>query len=202
MNLFLLGATGRTGRRVIDQALSRGHAVTAIARDPHALAAQAHLQIKTANVRRADDLASLLLNHETIISCLGQRSGDDATLLQDTAAATLEAMARAKVRRCLFISQGLLFPSTNPVIGLLKFILARHVRDSIAMERLVRATDFEWTIVRPPRLLDGASRGYRIEIEERPKGAWSMQRADLAAYLIDAMESRGNVRTIVGVTSR
>jgi putative NADH-flavin reductase len=202
MNLFLLGATGRTGRRVIDRALSRSHAVTAIARDPHALPAHEHLQVTAADVRRADALAPLLINHHTVISCLGQRSRDDATLLQEAAAATLEAMARARVRRCLFVSQGLLFPSTNPLIGLLKFILARHVRDSIAMERLVRATDFEWTIVRPPRLLDGASRGYRLEAEERPKGAWSMQRADLAAYLIDAMESGGNKRTIVGVTTK
>src|SRR5262249_24211380 len=60
----------------------------------------------------------------------------DANLLRDSATAMLAAMARVGVRRCLVVSQGLLFPSWNPVITLLRAILARHVADSTAMERV------------------------------------------------------------------
>ncbi len=200
--LFILGATGRTGRHVVDQALSRGHAVTALVRRPEKVQGRENLQAKVGDPRRADDLAAGLAGHDAVISCLGQRSRGDASLLRDAAGAMLDAMDRAGVRRCLVVSQGLLFPGRNPIIQILKLMLARHVADSAAMERLVRASDVEWTIARPPRLLDGGARqGYRIEVGAQPKGAWSMQRADLAAYLLDEIESRNHLRAVVGVTS-
>jgi putative NADH-flavin reductase len=142
------------------------------------------------------------LNHDAVISCHGQKSAADAHLLRDAASATLNAMARTGVRRYLVVSQGLLFPSRNPIILLLRLILARHVSDSSAMERLVSASDVDWTIVRPPRLLEGdRSRGYHTEVGAQPKGAWSMQRADLAACLLDDVEKRDHAKTIIGVTS-
>ena len=202
MNLFLLGATGRAGRHVLDQALARGHGVTALVRDPSALQARKNLRTKLGDPRRADDLASVLVGHDAVISCLGQRSTSDATLLREAAAAALEALRRAGVRQYVVVSQGLLFSSRNPIIHLLRLILARHVADSAAMERLVCASDVDWTIVRPPRLLDGgAAKGYRIETGAQPTGPWSMQRADLAAYLLDEAEERKSPRAIVGITS-
>jgi|SRR5579863_2992741 len=202
MKLFLLGATGRTGRRVVDQALARGHAVTAIIRRPGALQAREGLRVEAADARSADDLTPLLVGHDVVISCLGQRARGDASLLRDAAAAALTAMGRAGMRRYLVVSQGLVFPSRNPAVLLLRLILARYVADSVAMERLVIASDVDWTIVRPPRLLDGGvAKGYRIEVGAQPKGAWSMQRADLAACLLDEAESGEHARAIVGVTS-
>jgi putative NADH-flavin reductase len=202
MNLFLLGATGRTGRLIVERALSRGHGVTAMVRDPATLPAQPRLHIETADPLGADLLARNLAGHEVVISCLGQKSRGDAHLLEKAASATLDAMARTGVRRILVVSQGLLFPSWNPLIFLLRLILARHVADSVAMEQLVRTSDIHWTIVRPPRLLEGgASQGYRIKIGAQPKGSWSMQRIDLAAFLLDEAESGKHKRHIVGITS-
>ena len=202
MRLFLLGATGRTGRRVIEQALSRGHTVTAAVRAPGALQSHPRLDIAAVDPLNADVLASALVGHEAVISCLGQKSRRDAYLLQNAARAVVHAMTRLPAGRLLVVSQGLLFHSRNPIIPMLRLILARHVADSIAMERLVSASGVDWTIVRPPRLLEGgASRGYRIEEGTAPKGAWSMQRIDLAAFLLDAAERREHVRRIVGITS-
>ena len=70
------------------------------------------------------------------------------------------------------------------------------------MEDLVQASDVDWTIVRPPRLRDGgALRGYRLQVGARPTGAWAMQRADLAVFLVDEAENAEHLKTIVGVTS-
>jgi hypothetical protein len=64
------------------------------------------------------------------------------------------------------------------------------------------ASDLEWTIVRAPRLrVGGHPRGYRVEVGRLPQGALSMDRADLAAYLLDEAQSRAHPNTIVGVTS-
>ena len=202
MNVFLLGATGRTGRLVVEQALSRGHAVTAVVRAQAALPSQVGLSTIFADPLRADLLTPALANHDAVISCLGQNSQRDAHLLRDAASVILDAMTCTGVRRCLMVSQGLLFPSRNPIIFLLRLILARHVADSIAMERVVSVSDVDWTIVRPPRLLEGgAPRGYRIEVGVQPSRPWSMQRVDFAAYLLDEMENRKHVKTIIGITS-
>jgi putative NADH-flavin reductase len=152
---------------------------------------------------RGDPLASAVANHDLVISCLGQKSRGDAHLLQNAAVASLDAMARTGIRRLLVVSQGLLFPSRNPIILLLRLIFARHVADSIAMEQIVCAGEVDWTIVRPPRLVEGGiSQGYRIEVGAKPKGPWSMQRADLAAYLLDEAEKREHTRTVIGITSK
>jgi putative NADH-flavin reductase len=206
MKLFLLGATGRTGKLVIEQALRRGHAVTAVVRQSSAgrfMPANAGLHVVVADPRDADTLAPSLAGHDAVISCLGQRSRQDATLLRDSADAIVTAMNRAGVRRFLVVSQGLLFPSRNPVVVLLRAMLRRHVVDTVAMERRVAASKLDWTIVRPPRLVDGgAARGYRVEIGSRPRHAWAIQYGDLAALLLDAAEKDRYRKTVVGVATR
>jgi putative NADH-flavin reductase len=202
MKLFLVGATGRTGQLVAEQAVARGHAVTAIIRPSAVRRASKGLELVVGDPLRADDLAPAVAGHDAVVSCLGQGSRADASLLRDGARAMLQAMRRSGVRRYLVVSQGLLFASANPVIKLLRWILARHVADSTAMEDLVRKSDVGWTIVRPPRLTDGgAHRGYRLQVGALPRGAWSMRRADLATYLIDEAESGAHAGAIVGVTS-
>jgi putative NADH-flavin reductase len=148
------------------------------------------------------DLSPLLADQDAIISCLGQRSAADANLMRDSALAVAKALARVKVRRYVVISQGLLFKSRNPLISLLRILLARHLKDSAAMERVLVQSEVQWTIVRPPRLTEGRRfKGYRAEINTRPTGAWSMRRTDLAAFLVDEAERGAYQRRIVGVTS-
>ncbi len=202
MNLLVLGGTGRTGRLVVEQALSRGHSVTAVVRRPGSIAAHDRLQLVVGDPLSVETLVAPLANQEVLISCLGQRSRRDRSLLRDAATAAMEAMRRTGLRRYLVVSQGLLFPSWNPFIVVLRLVLARHVADSAAMERLVRQSDLEWTIVRPPYLKQGNNlHGYRIQTDAQPDGSWTMQRGDLAAFLLDEAERGQHKRHIVGITS-
>ena len=200
MRILVLGATGRTGRHVVDQALTRGHEVSGLIRSASS--------VKTAftaiigDATEPDVLASVLPSHNIVISCLGQRVQADGGILQRSAQALLDAMRRTSGRPIVVVSQGLLFPSRSPLIFLLRWILARHVRDSRAMEAVVRATGVDWMIVRPPRLLDGRkSEGYRVAVDVRPNGPASMQRTDLAAFLLDEAEARRYSQKVVGITS-
>jgi putative NADH-flavin reductase len=77
-----------------------------------------------------------------------------------------------------------------------------HVADSREMEGLITGSDIDWTIVRPPRLLDGPERrGYRVKVGAQPDGPWAMQRSDLAAYLLDEAEKSEHLKSVVGITS-
>ena len=200
MRILVLGATGRTGRHVVDQALARGHEVSGLVRSAS--------DVKTAftaiagDPTEADVLASILPRHDIVISCLGQRVRTDGGILQRSAEAMRDAMKRTSGRPLFVVSQGLLFPSRNPLIFLLRWILASHVRDSRAMEAVLRATGIDWMIVRPPRLLDGGkSEGYRIAVDARPSGPASMQRSDLAAFLLDQAEERRHSQKVIGITA-
>ena len=202
MKLFVVGATGRTGRLVVEQAVARGHVVTAISRRPAHFESHQCLRTVVGDPLGVDDLAASLPGHDAVVSCLGQRSRASPHLLREAAAAMLEAMSRSGVWRYLVISQGLLFASRNPLIALLRLVLARRVADSTAMERLVRASDLDWTIVRPPRLQEGGvQRGYRIAVGARPDGRAAMQRIDLAAFLVDEAEAVRHSKEIVGVAA-
>ncbi len=202
MRILVIGASGRTGQLVTRMAVSRSHTITALVRSDMTFSKDGAIKTIVGNPTVPDDVAKALLNQDVVVSCLGQRSKSDASLLRTAASAMVQAMRSGKVRRYIVVSQGLLFPSRNPVIALLRMILARHVADSIAMEQLVQASGVEWTIVRPPRLQEGGKpRGYRVRVDSQPVGRWSMQRVDLAAYLLDEAERGEHVRTIVGVTS-
>jgi putative NADH-flavin reductase len=202
MKLFIVGATGRTGRLVIEQAISRGHTITAIVRRPGMLHAHERLLIVVGDPLRCSILAPALVGHDAVISCIGQRSQQDANLLTRAATSILEAMSESQVHRCLVVSQGLLFPSWNPIVIFLRLALKRNVADSAAMERVIRASKSDWTIVRPPRLLEGGiPSGYRVDRLPFHGAGWAMQRADVAAFLLDEAEKAGHVREIVGLTS-
>ena len=202
MQILVVGATGRTGRRVVEQALARGHGVTALARRRTAFERHERLRTATGNPTSAGELEPALEGCDAVISCLGQRSRHDATLLRDAAVAMLEAMRGRSVAPYLVVSQGLLFPSKGWLVAALRVLLRRYVADSAAMEQILRASDVEWVIVRPPRLADGgARRGYRAEVGARPRGPAVMQRADLASFLLDEAERREHPRAIVGLTS-
>jgi hypothetical protein len=91
------------------------------------------------------------------------------------------------------------FPTQNPIVLLIRWGLAKILTDSIAMEGLVQSADVDWTIVRPPMLRSGgAARGYRVHPNEVGR-SWSMQRVDLAAFLLDEAEKGEYRRKVVGV---
>jgi putative NADH-flavin reductase len=202
MRLYVLGGSGRTGHHLVDQALARGHEVTALVRRENSLPQRPHLQLIMGDASRPEDVAAFLDGHDAVLSCLGHRRHADNHLLYDAADAVLDAMACTGVGRCMFVSQALLFASRNPLTGLMRLVLASDVADSTAMEHLVELSDTDWTIVRPPRLRNGgAPHGYKAEPGVLPDGPHSIERADLAAFMLDAVEHHRYPRAIVGVTS-
>ena len=203
MKLLILGATGRTGRLVTEKALARGHDVTAFVRTT-SLQAREGLTIAVGDPRRIDDLLAVLPGHDAVVSCLGNATAPaDRRLVTDSASAMLTAMNRLNLRRYVVQSGALLFPSLNPVIWALQLAMASKLADARAMEQVVRASDIDWTIVRPPQLKHGAQPlGYRAKAGARPSNRWSpMQFTDLAEFLVDAVERGQFIRQIVGVAS-
>jgi putative NADH-flavin reductase len=85
MKVALIGATGFVGAKILDEALSRGHQVTAIVRKPEALEPRSGLTAVGLDIHDVDVLAEALAGHDAVISGFnpgrGQPGGDEITQL-------------------------------------------------------------------------------------------------------------------------
>jgi putative NADH-flavin reductase len=200
MKVLVIGATGGTGSAFVAQALTRGHEVTAFVRAPDRLPRHERLRVVRGDPRQVEGLAAAMPGHDAVVSALGQRTKEDRAILSDAARSTLAAMNEGGVARLLVVSSALLFPKMGLLAAFLRIVLAAALDDSRAMERLVAESATDWTIARPPRLVDSAPVGrYRAEAEKLPPGARKITRSDLATFLLDELERPAHVRSIVGV---
>jgi putative NADH-flavin reductase len=204
MRLLVLGATGGIGRALIDQALARGHTVTAFVRSPEKLGARRDgVTVCKGDPRNADDLRATLPGHDAVLSALGPPGPGATTIHRDCARSTVVAMQATGVRRLLIVSVAVLFENQGFLSWFLRKTFLRNIaEDTAEMERIVIASGLDSTIVRPPVLTNGRLTGrYRIEDDRVPRGGRSVSRADVAHFLLDELERGEHVRRIVGMAS-
>lgn len=195
--LVVLGATGCTGRAVVDAALRDGHAVTAVVRRDAALPPAAGLTVAVIpDLARGDLLTRAVAGHDAVISALGPSVRGPSTVCTDGIRATLRAMGETGVRRLVVVSaHGAAESRDHSPYSLAVWASVGHkMRDKESMEELIRASDTEWTIVRPPALKDTAPTGrYRTGTDLRIRLTSSVSRADLADFLVSEALAPGYV---------
>ena len=202
LRLFILGATGGTGRALVDQARERGHAVTAFVRSPQRLGApRAGVIVRQGDPRSVAELSAALPGHDAVLSALGPPGLGRTTILRECARSTVAAMQVAGVRRLVVVSAAMLFENAGILFAVLRRILLRNVaEDSAEMERVVMASGLEWTIARPPKLTNGPlTENYQVENGRMPHGRISISRADVAHFLLGELESDAHAREIIGM---
>ena len=199
MKLFVIGATGRTGQEIVQQALARGHHVTALVRSPQSITVKSErLSVVKGNATDENQLFEAMQNHDAVISTLGPREVfKPSSLLNDSARATSSAMQRSGVKRLVLLSAAAHFPGIPNRIA--SFILRNHMRDSLAMEKIIQANGLDWTIARPPRLTQEDSLNYRSREGAAPRMGFTLSRKAVAAFMLDAIEQKQHVRKIVGI---
>lgn len=208
MRLTVFGATGGTGSAVVRHALEVGDHVTAVVRDPARLAvpADSGLDVVTAGLDDPDRLVSAIEGADAVLSALGPRGRGPTTVCADGIEVIMAAMRRAEVTRLVAVSasgahtagDGVLIRTfAKPLLGR---VLRHPFADMLAMEERIRASALDWTIVRPPRLTNGAHTGnVRSRVDANVRGAFSITRADLADFLLRTVDDRALVRRAVSV---
>jgi uncharacterized protein YbjT (DUF2867 family) len=206
--ILVVGATGGTGRQLVAQALERGYEVTALARDPSRLAVtHPQLTVVRGDVLDFASLAAAVRGQDAVLSALGHnRYYSLARILSDGTRNLLRAMAAHGVRR--FVCETSLgIGDSAGRMGLaytlftLPVVLPLYFWDKARQERAIAASDAEWTIVRPGGLTNDAPRGtWR---HGRGLGSFlatvRISRADVAAFMLDQLESDAYLRAAPGV---
>lgn len=155
--------------------MAAGHEVVSVVRT--ALTAPSGTAVAVAHAREVAALTTAFVGVDAVVSCLGHSrenngKGGDATVLAEGAAAALEAMHAAGVTRLVAISAAGAFVQGDDPLShyIAKPIVARlfgePFADTRAMEAEIRASDVQWTLLRPSRLVAGDGRQpYRSGIE-------------------------------------
>ena len=206
MRLLILGSTGGTGIEMVRQALERGHHVSVLARSPEKLNEfNGRIQIETGDVLGPTMLEKAIRGSDAVLSAFGPRlplKHGEETLLRRFSAALTSAMAKAAVPRVILVSTAFLFKDTivPPAYLIGSLFFRKIVRDASEMEAVIKGSTLDWTIVRPPKLTGAMRSGrYRFRQEHLPRFGFSISRADVAAFAIEAAERHLFSRKVVGV---
>ncbi len=203
--IAVLGASGGTGRQLVEHAVARGIAVTAVVRDPAKYGAPTGDSVSVAVADGRDDvaLAEAFRGVDAVAFALGAGNEVD-TILGDGIRATLTAMHAAGVDRVVAISGTGVTTEGDGAFrrAVLTPMVQRMYRtifpDKLAMEQALKASDAQWTIVRPAKLTDGKAKGYRAGVGKNI-GGLGITRSDMADAMLDFLGDPKTERQIVFV---
>ena len=209
MKVLVIGASGKTGRLVVDGALAGGHSVVALVHDTGALAEHplpAAAQVAQGDVHDAAAVRQAMEGCEGVIETLGGKKPFLKTDLEASAArVVLSAMKDTGAKRLVVISvlgagdSGKQSPFWYEHLFLPTF-LHGALPDKNAMEAEVKASGVEWVLVRPPILTDDDAKG-SVQVLTGDSIAHKITRADLANFLVDQLTSDVHLGTAVVIAN-
>jgi uncharacterized protein YbjT (DUF2867 family) len=207
MKVLVVGAAGKTGRAVVDQARAAGHEVTAFVHDADGYAVpDVHVREGDATDPAAMDAA--VVGQDAVIDTIGGKTPYKHTTLESSAAATIIAsMRRNGVGRLVVTSMIGEGDSTANTPFYARILLATFLRgatpDKAGMEKAVDASGLDWIIVRPAILSDDPATGdVRVYRPDTGEKAHTITRADLASFLVAQLTTDEHLQRAVTVANK
>ncbi len=209
LNILVIGANGGIGKQTVELALKAGHNVTAVLRNPAKLTlTHANLLVVKGDVMYPETFEEHLEGKDLLISALGTNAINKPTILYSEGNKNLlKAMKKKGLRRAVFISASAI--EISPVLPFYvrfaeKYIvqkILRHMYDDLRlMENIIKETDINWTIMRPPRLTDKPVTGeYRFAINSFLKNCLSISRADVAHFMINNITNEATYKATIEI---
>lgn len=155
MKIAIIGASGKVGRHVLNQALDRGWGVSAQTRNAHRLTGAGDaIRVVVGDPTSPDTLAALLAGQDAVVFTLGIYERGPTTLFSDVTRALLPAMAAAGIRRLVVVT-GVGCGDTRGHGGFVydrliyPLFTRNRYRDKDRQEAMIRESNLDWTLVRP-----------------------------------------------------
>jgi uncharacterized protein len=196
MKIAVIGASGNAGSRISAELARRGHSVTAIARNPEKIAAQANVTPTRGDVMDQAGLARLLAGHDAAISSVHFLASDPAKLIG--------AAKESKVGRYLVVGgAGSLEVApgvrlvTNP--GFPVAYKAEAEKGAAFLDLLRAETELNWTFLSPSALFTAGERTGKFRLGNdqlltSADGKSSISFEDFAVALADEIERPAHIR--------
>lgn len=216
MKILLLGATGRTGKLLVREALQNGYDVKCLIREESKMLFdedQEHLQIVRGNPLVKSDIERGLKDCDYVISVLNVSRESDfpwsklrspKKLMSDTLRNIVNLSHDHAIKKVVICSAWGVQETRNDIPTWFKWLIENSnikyaYDDHERQEQILRGSLLKWTIVRPVGLLNGSKNQRVIEtFDNSPKPSLTINRSSVAQYLVQALtENDLNFKTPV-----
>lgn len=196
MKILLIGATGNIGSRILREAVSRGHEVTAVSRREGALEPGPRVRVERTDARDAGEVARLAGGHDAVVVAVSARREGD-TPIPEVVRAVIDGLREAGGPR-LFVVGGAGTLEVEPGLQLLdtpgfpEEYRAEALQGREALE-IVRASDVNWTYLSPAAIITPGERTGRYRTSDDQlltdaEGNSHISMEDYAVAVLDELE--------------
>lgn len=211
MHLALFGASGRTGLLLTERALTLGHTLSVLVRNPAGYPYAGRVKIVQGDAFNPAAVAQTVAGADAILSALGARSLGREDVLERAVPLIVEAMDAHRTSRIIVLgSAGALDSALDKQPAYRRWIVENLVYKTLlkwpvgsqrAQIQALQASDLDWTMVMPPMLTNAPATGlYRIDGDALPRNGSSISRADVAHFMLEQLTSPTWSRRAVYIT--
>lgn len=200
MKILILGAAGGVGSLLVEQALDRGHAVTAFVRNAATVQQREGLSLAEGDVLDERALARAVPEHDAVVMTIGVNSTGPTTLFSESTRKLIPVMAREGVRRLVCIT-GIGAGETKGHGGffydrIIYPLFTKHrYKDKELQEELVRRSGLDWTIVRPaPFTTSEPKSNFQVTTDVGTTVLRKIKRRKVAEFILEELETNRFVR--------
>lgn len=203
MRVIVIGGSGQTGRLVIDEALKRGHKITALLRDTSALPAREGLNIVKGTPVEPSDIESAFNAvpgdpPTAVIVTLSSPREKGARVISHTHENLVAAMKRHAISKIATVSSFGVGSSFANINFMMKFAISSTPLkypfiDHNDVDKILKKSDLKFVLLRPARLTMGKKAPVQFLGDDGKglgvfAGMGGISRANVAACLVDAVE--------------
>ena len=203
MKLAIFGATGKTGKQLVEQAISTGYEVTAFVRNPAKLGLKnERLTIMQGELTDREKIELAVTGADAVLSALGPRGNSRGKSLTQGIQNIIAAMQQQGVRRLIIISTpSASDPNDHPdfkikfLAGLVRLVIRPAYEEITSIAQAVRKSDLDWTIVRVVMLND-KPKSSKVRVAYVGTGDVGIQisRADIAYFMLNQVQNSKYIR--------
>ena len=210
MKIAVFAAAGRIGSRIVNEALNRGHAVTAVVRHPenYTLIHQ-HLKVAKADLFNSQDVETGAFDQDAVVSAYSPAKGIPASTITEVAIPLINGLKQAHVKRLLIVggagslevSPGVQLVDTPDFPAEYKSVSLAH-REALKLYQ--REKELNWTFVSPsaeiyPGERTGKFRTGTNQLLTDAQGRSHISMEDYAVAFIDEIENPMHIREVLTV---
>jgi uncharacterized protein len=200
-SIVLFGSTGTIGQRILAEAMSRGHHVTAMVRETSRTGEhRANLDYRIGDIFKPETIAAAAVNHDVVVSAYGPGTGD-AKLIVKAAHSLIEGLTRVEPIRLIVVSgagslevkPGVQLVDTPDFPPAWKPAALAH-REALEIFRKAGMAEFDWTVASPSAIIEPGTRTgkYRTGTDQLivdAQGKSWISDEDFAVAILDEIES-------------
>lgn len=211
MEIGIIGASGKVGSLILQEAVSRGHQVTAIVRDKSKLK-DTNVVVIEKNI--LDLTQEDIKQFEVIVNAFGAPLGEEQAHV-DAGHALIEALKGTNTRGIIVGGAGSLYVDENKTVQLIDtlefsdFVKPTAKGQGRNLQELQTTTDITWTFISPSAVFDvegkrtGSYKSGKDHLLVNSKGESYISYADYAIAVLDEIENPQHLNerfTVVGET--